>query len=156
MAKAPTRLITVETRGPIAQKSGIVGPLLQPYLEDVRVIARMVVGRVKVREHLENGDTRLLSVKDIPELTAEAPKVLRPNGLQKKELADAQRIIKQNKQETKVEKVEAEKPAVQPTTESTEDVNLAAMTKAERKAYYKEQEALKAANERQEDVVETK
>ncbi len=93
------RKITVDTRGPIPQKSGVYGPLTRPYLEDVRVIARMIVGRIAVTEYLENGETRKLTVKDIPELTADAPKVLPQNRVVVEERNSVQELVEQKKQE---------------------------------------------------------
>ena len=170
MAKV-TRLITIETRGPIPQKSGIAGPINQPFREDVRVIARMVMGKIAVREHLENGDTRLLSIRDLPELTAEAPAVLPRHQAIKDEMSRAQKVLKEQKEKeladakVKVEEkaqAKAEVPAkpeeapVTPAPESTPEVeptpDLASMTKAERKAYLQS----KANNERKEEVVESK
>lgn len=165
-----TRKITIESRGPIAQKSGIHGPVTVPYLEDVRVIARMIVGRVSVVEHLTDGATRKLTVKDIPELTAEAPKVIPQNKLVKQEKTELEQLVKAQQEKAlvetqeKLEKAQAEKaatqepivqePVVAPVTpeapkEEASEANNGSLSKKERKA-------LAAAQQRQEELVEKK
>lgn len=93
------RLITIDSRGPIPQKSGVQGPITRPYYEDVRTIARMIVGRIVVTEHLADGAKRTLTVKDIPALTADAPKVLKANPLAQAERTAVQELAEQKKQE---------------------------------------------------------
>lgn len=160
-----TRLITIETRGPIPQKNGISGPIKQAYNEDVRVIARMVMGKIAVREHFEDGDSRLLVIRDIPELTATTPAILPRNEGIKKEMARSQQVIREQKEADLAaakEKIAAKEaanvetpeqvaaPVASPVAETTPD--LAAMTKSERKSYLNNQ----ANNTRQEEVTEAK
>ncbi len=169
----PKRLITIETRGPIPQKNGIYGPISRPYLEDVAVISRMIIGRIKVREHLDNGETRILTVKDIPEITANAPKVIKENRVVVDERNEVQKLAEQRKAEILAAQQEKLKEVVDPNTTPQEEdltndenagehnsagkkeevvepkVNTASLSKKERKA-------LAAKQQRQEELVEKK
>lgn len=59
-----TKLITIETSGPLRIKGGITGPIEIPYREDVSVIGRMIMSNYKVIEHLSNGECVTLDVQN--------------------------------------------------------------------------------------------
>ena len=115
------RLITIDSRGPIPQKGSVYGPITKPYLEDVRVIARMLVGRIAVTEHTDDGGKRALTIKDIPELTAQAPRIIKPNVLEQKDRSALIELAEKKKQEAKAER-EAQRQALESKEQKEEKV----------------------------------
>ncbi len=158
------RKITIETRGPIRFKSGVVGPITVPYLEEVGLIARMVVAGIKVVEHKENGDKVLLGTKDLKDLTANT-KVIKENRLQAAERTGLQNRLHEEQQKVqaaKAEKLEAAKAELAGNEPKKEEVVAEEATKKEQlsKKERKEQARLLAeaakVNSQQEDAVEAK
>lgn len=164
-----TRKITIETRGPIRQKSGVVGPITIPYLEKVSIISRMIIGGVKVIEHLENGETIQLGTKHLKELNANA-KIIKENRIQTMdrgrigEQVQAEQERLAAKKEARVQEAQAEIDAKKEATTVVEEVQDQApeqqLSKKERKEEARRLAAAKTAaelaNARQEDVTEEK
>lgn len=101
-------LITIETAGPVYEKSGIIGPITKPFLEDKGTVVRMVMNGIKVVQHPEKGEgePKLLKVSDVRALTI-GSRVIANNKLQEVELKRIEKIAesKQKDIETRDEKV---------------------------------------------------
>lgn len=167
------RKITITTRGPIAHKSGVVGPITVPYLEKVSLISRMIIGGITVVEHMENGETQVLSTEHLKELNTNA-RIIKENRLQVAERGRIAQMAKDEQdklissreaslKEAKAQ-VEASKQTVEKVEELTQAQSSETLSKKERKEQARIQaeqarvqaELLAKANEQQEDSVETK
>jgi len=59
--KTTKKMIKILQRGPIYPKGGISGPILTPYMEDVRTIFIMITRGIKVVEVLSDGTEVVLN-----------------------------------------------------------------------------------------------
>lgn len=59
------KLITIDTRGPIWLKQGIIGPIITPYLEEVSLITVMLRQGLAVTEVLETGERLPLTLENV-------------------------------------------------------------------------------------------
>lgn len=102
--------ITVETAGPIYEKSGIIGPLTHPFLEERGVVARMIMNGKKVVEHLEDGETKVLTVRDARSLSI-GQRVIANNKLQEDELKKIEAIGAKKKKDDEAREAAVQKAA---------------------------------------------
>lgn len=157
------RKITIETRGPIPQKSGIVGPITVPYLEETALIIRMIIGGIKVVEHKPNGEKAALTSRDLKDLNATV-KVIKENRLQTSERTALQQMALKEQERlaaTNAERLEAAKAEIaakNAADEAVEDepAKRENLSKKERKEQARLAAEAARVNAQQEEIVEAK
>lgn len=103
--------ISIATSGPLRLKGGIRGPIDIPYMENVSMIAQMLMHKYKVYEHLADGTKILLNFQNYnTENTKEGKPVQKvvsevKNTKDKKKLTFVNKIEEAQKQQAKMAKV---------------------------------------------------
>lgn len=155
--------VTVLTVGPIFEKSGVIGPLTTPYLEDVGIVSRMVMGGKTVMHYAEGQEPKQLTVQDIRKLTI-GNRVIPNNELQAADIKRIQAIADGKKADIeKREKQKADKEEAAAKAERAEaQVQLAQSQKEQQKKQQQQQQqknnnnGKQASNEPKTDAVEGK
>lgn len=90
--------ITIATAGPLRIKGGIRGPIDIPYMEQVSVIAQMLMNKYKVYEHLADGTKVLLTLQNYDTVNdKEGKPVIKKASSQVKSTKDKKKLTFVNK-----------------------------------------------------------